>query len=135
MRLQLRTTSACAILFVATRCFALAAPPAGHSSEEHATAARTILATYCGRCHGEDGSGKGGFKTVTNRAQLISQKRIVPGDASRSPLIERISAGEMPPPEEKKRPTAADIATLIRWVKAGAPHWARPAERKFITVH
>src|SRR5262249_44646544 len=106
----------------------------GQRPDELAVAARAVLTTHCRRCHGENGAAEGGFNSVTDRSRLVVRKRIVPGDIGNSKLLQRIIAGEMPPPEEKTRPSAADIATLTKWVKAGAPDWAPATPRKFITV-
>jgi mono/diheme cytochrome c family protein len=111
-----------------------AADPPAQQPDELATAAKLILTTHCHRCHGENGAAEGGFNTVTDRNRLVARKKIVPGDAGKSLLLRRVAAGEMPPDEEKTRPTAEDVATLTRWIKAGAPDWAPAGERRFIPV-
>ncbi|HXG08403.1 MAG TPA: c-type cytochrome domain-containing protein [Gemmataceae bacterium] len=82
---------------------------------------QAILKTNCYRCHGQDGSAKGGFGYVLDRDQLVSRGKIVPGKPDESELFRRIEQGEMPPEGQKPRPGADDMALLRRWINAGAP--------------
>jgi mono/diheme cytochrome c family protein len=109
-------------------------PPAANKPDERALAARAVLATYCYRCHGENGAAEGGFNSATDRDRLVAKKRIIPGNPDKSLVIRRVSEGEMPPPEEKARPTAAEIETLKKWVKAGAADWGQVTTRRFISL-
>src|SRR5439155_25363383 len=47
--------------------------------------------------------------------------KVIPGDAAKSRLFKKVQSGEMPPEDEKPRPTADEIATLKAWIDAGAP--------------
>ena len=85
-----------------------------------AVKAHGLLEQYCHRCHGKDGSLEGGMNYVLDRDKLIARKKIVPGDALHSPLYKRLATGKMPPPDEKPRPSAADVALLKRWIEGGA---------------
>jgi len=76
-----------------------------------AAAAQTVLKKACARCHA-DGQSEGGFGFVLDARQLVERKKVIPGDAARSRLFTKVQAGEMPPEDEKPRPTADDIATL-----------------------
>jgi hypothetical protein len=83
--------------------------------------ARAILKKNCYRCHGENGTAEGAFNYILDRDRLVLRKKIKPGDADKSRLFRRTKDGEMPPEDEKVRPTADDIATLKKWIEAGAP--------------
>ena len=58
---------------------------------------------------------------ATFAKHLIERKKVVPGDAAKSRLFKKVEAGEMPPEDEKPRPTAEEINTLKSWIDAGAP--------------
>lgn len=102
--------------------------------EELAAKAETILRTHCYRCHGEKGTAEGGFNYILEPAKLVAEKKIDPSQSARSFLIQRIAAGEMPPAEEPRRPSAEELAVLKEWVDSGAPAFgaARP-NRQFIS--
>ncbi len=97
---------------------------------------RPILADRCFRCHGPDiGERKRGLRLDTeegSRALLKSGARaIVPGAASQSELIARITSDDfsevMPPPALHRPLSEAEKAILTRWVEQGATyaqHWA-----------
>src|SRR5262245_25021003 len=93
---------------------------------------RPILAAKCFKCHGPDLK-KGGldlqsFATAT-KALRTGSRAIVPGDAKKSTLLERITHSE---PSERMPPkgdplTKAQVATLVAWIDQGAKyeeHWA-----------
>jgi WD40 repeat protein/mono/diheme cytochrome c family protein len=99
-----------------------------------ATAAKAVLDAHCHRCHGESGTAEGGFNIATDRKRLIAAKYVVPGDARGSPLLRRVSTGEMPPSDVTKRPTDAEVATLVKWAQAGAPDWDSALPRRPISL-
>jgi mono/diheme cytochrome c family protein/DNA-binding beta-propeller fold protein YncE len=112
-----------------------AAPADPAADAELAAKARAVLKTHCYRCHGLDGAAEGGFNTAQDRRRLVERNRVVPGSPDRSPLLDRVLKGEMPPEGEKPRPTEDEVATLKKWVEAGAPDWAAaPPPRRFISV-
>lgn len=87
---------------------------------------RPILRAHCFDCHGATEKTKGGLDLRLVRLMLQggdSGPAIVAGKAADSYLLERVRAGEMPPGETKLTP--AEIATLERWIAAGAKT-ARP---------
>ncbi len=110
-----------------------AGEPTALSFNEHI---QPILADNCYSCHGLDaGSRKAELRL--DRFEHATAKRkegspaIIPGKPDESPLVQRIETKEekkiMPPPEAHKTLTAAQIATLRRWVAEGAhyeEHWA-----------
>lgn len=102
--------------------------------EELAVKAEAVLRAHCYRCHGQKGSDEGGFNYVLDPVKLIAEQKIVPGQAAKSTLIERISEGEMPPEGESPRPNTEEMAALKEWVDAGAPAFGTPApNRSFIS--
>ncbi len=107
---------------------ALADPPPGLAAR-----AREVLKTNCYRCHGQDGAVEGGFNYVLDRDKLVASRKVVPGKPDDSPLLRKVVAGKMPPPDQQPRPSAADVALLKQWVEAGAPSAAPAAARTFVT--
>ncbi|HEX5268976.1 MAG TPA: c-type cytochrome domain-containing protein, partial [Gemmataceae bacterium] len=98
-----------------------------------AARARDILKANCYRCHGQDGAVEGGFNYVLDRDKLVAARKVVPGKADESPLLRKVVSGKMPPPDERPRPAAADVALLREWVEGGAPGAASAAARPFIS--
>jgi mono/diheme cytochrome c family protein len=96
-------------------------PPTEANPQTLAKQAGAILQTNCHRCHGQDGVMEGGFNYVLDRQRLVERHKIVPGQPEQSKLLRRVHDGEMPPAEEKQRPSPNDVAVLRRWIEAGAP--------------
>ena len=92
------------------------ATAAGEAEKVHA-----FFEKHCHRCHGKDGSLEGGFGYVMDRDKLIARKKIVPGDARKSPVYVRVAGSKMPPPDVAVRPTAEEIEQLRQWIDGGAP--------------
>jgi hypothetical protein len=92
---------------------------------------RPLLADKCFQCHGPDEASRKGKLRLDVREAAV-KKAIVPGNATKSALIERIQTHDldeiMPPPKSKKEPfKPAQVELLKRWVDEGAPyagHWA-----------
>jgi cytochrome c len=88
---------------------------------------RPILVTNCGKCHLEMNH-KGGLSLMTKESTMKGGRDgvvIVPGDPANSMLIKLIrheGQADDPKPMPPKSPKISDedIATLERWVKAGA---------------
>lgn len=99
-------------------------------NEELAHQVRDKLATFCYRCHGENGAMEGGFNYLMDRDRLIARKKIVPVKPEQSRLLQRILDGEMPPEEEAKRPDVSEIALLRRWIETGAPAFIPSTEQR-----
>ncbi len=57
---------------------------------------------------------------------MVNRNKIVPGNASQSPLFQRVRDGEMPP-VGRKVPSADDVALLRRWIDEGAAGDKAPA--------
>jgi len=104
---------------------------------------RPILADNCFACHGADSAARKADLRLDRRDDAVQSGAIVPGDAAKSTLIERVCSTEptevMPPPKTKKVVTEAQKQLLRRWVAEGAqyqPHWSfiaatRPAVPAF----
>jgi len=87
---------------------------------------RPILKAHCFHCHGEDGEKKADLDVRLARFLLKggeSGPAIVAGKPAESHLLEVLKSGEMP--KEKAKLPDRDIATIERWILAGAPT-ARP---------
>src|SRR5262245_66501919 len=105
-----------------------AAPARAHQAADRlAAAAKTILEKTCARCHA-NGQAEGGFGFVLDVKQLVERKKVIAGDSAKSRLFKKVQSGEMPPEDEKPRPTADEVAALKAWIDAGAPAFpATPA--------
>lgn len=104
-------------LYILATTFSLVCVPSHLRAEEDnpqrlAEKARAILLNACYRCHGEKGAVEGGFNYVLDRGQLVARKRLIPGNPDKSKLIKRIVSGDMPPEQEKPRPSAEDVSVL-----------------------
>ncbi|MGL4554771.1 MAG: DUF1553 domain-containing protein, partial [Gemmataceae bacterium] len=94
---------------------------------------RPILADACFTCHGPDqAKRKGGL-----RLDLHDAAKAVVGTPEDSELLHRIATDNphqvMPPPKATRRLTAAEAATLKRWVAEGGvyePHWSFAAPKR-----
>ncbi|SKA76809.1 Planctomycete cytochrome C [Prosthecobacter debontii] len=93
---------------------------------------RPILSDKCFHCHGFDPKTRKAGLRLDEREAAVTEGHIVPGDAAKSVIIERVLTHDadevMPPPESKLgRLTEREIATLQRWVNEGAKyqkHWS-----------
>jgi len=95
-----------------------------------------LLSDRCFKCHGPDSATReAGLRLDQHDAAIAELESgstaIVPGDAQKSALIERIESTDpdvaMPPADSGKTLSAAEKALLRQWVEAGAkyePHWA-----------
>jgi mono/diheme cytochrome c family protein len=94
---------------------------------------KEIFKTYCYSCHNYRKSDDG--IKILNHDLLVTRRRLVhPGDPDESPLYQRLITEDpgsiMPPPEENRRPTAADIEVVRRWIQLGAPPFPRTPRSK-----
>jgi hypothetical protein len=107
-------------------------PPISYSRD-----IRPIFANSCFTCHGADPGQRKADLRLDVRAVAVKDA-IVPGKASESPLIERVTSTDpdeqMPPPKAKKpRVTPEMAAKLRRWIDEGAKyetHWAYTAPKR-----
>src|SRR5262245_15780212 len=91
--------------------------------------ARAVLTKHCYRCHGENGKAVAGV-FVLQRDRLVARKKLVPGEPAKSRLFASVTDGEMPPAEEKVRPTTEEIAILRKWIADGAKDFAPAAPKR-----
>ena len=96
---------------------------------------RPILSEFCYACHGPDAKARKADLRLDRKEDAFRDRSgsavIVPGKVAESELIARITSDDpdemMPPPKFKKRPTAAQIERLRRWIAEGANwegHWS-----------
>ena len=97
---------------------------------------RPILSDTCYKCHGPDVNELKGELRLDRRESAFGKSEsgaiaVVPGNVSDSELVQRITAQDaselMPPPDSGRKLTAAQIATLTKWVEQGAEwkgHWS-----------
>jgi hypothetical protein len=86
---------------------------------------QTILTTKCLACHSPDK--KKGKLDLSRRSTALaggkSGPAVVPGKPDDSLLLQRLSAGEMPP----QNPLPAEqVAAFKKWIEAGAPYENEP---------
>jgi serine/threonine-protein kinase len=93
---------------------------ADENSARIASAAKAVFEKACSRCHA-GGQSEGGFGFVLDAKKLVEKKKVIAGDAAKSRLFKKVSSGEMPPEDEKPRPTPEEIAAIRAWIDAGAP--------------
>ena len=78
---------------------------------------RPILSDRCFACHGPDEQARKAKLRLDVRAEAI-KKAIVPGDAAKSPLFQRITSQDedelMPPPESKKQRLTPEQIQRVR---------------------
>lgn len=98
---------------------------------------RPILAENCFSCHGPDSASRKADLRLDLRDDAVKARAIVPGNADKSAIIERIFAQEkrqvMPPPKSLKKLSAGQKDMLRRWVASGAEyqsHWSFIAPRR-----
>ena len=95
---------------------------------------RPILKAHCFQCHGDEAQLEGNLDLRLVRLMAQggeSGPAVVAGKASESYLIERVTAGEMPPLGKKL--SAHDIATLRTWIDQGTKT-ARPGPESLTDI-
>jgi hypothetical protein len=96
---------------------------------------RPILSSACYTCHGPDEAAREADLRLDQRAAAIRDlggyAAIVPGDASASAVIERITSDDpdmrMPPAGKGRLLSPAEVDVLRRWIDQEAPyqtHWS-----------
>lgn len=122
------------LLVAATAGLSTSTAGAAEDPRELAAKAQAVFKSHCYRCHGQDGAIEGGLNYVSDLAKLVARKKVVPGNPSASRLFKRLDDGTMPPPEEKPRPSDAEIAAVKEWIAAGAPAGTSAEERASIST-
>ena len=115
--------------------FAAGAALRGEEAVDYTRDIQPILADHCFECHGQDPSSREAELRLDQRtvavAELNGDPAIVPGNAEKSGLIQRIESPDpdlqMPPPGHGHPLTEAERGLLRRWIEEGAEyrdHWA-----------
>lgn len=98
---------------------------------------RPLLGRNCLACHGPDSASREADLRLDTSDGAIGSGVIVPGNASESELIARITSDDpdfvMPPPDSADQLSEEDKHLLARWIDAGATyekHWAFIRPRK-----
>jgi hypothetical protein len=93
------------------------------------TEAAMLLARSCLECHNASDH-KGGLDLTRRQRALAGGKHgkaLIPGDPDRSPLLERVASGEMPPGKRAKL-SRQEQSLLRQWIAGGAAWAADPIE-------
>ena len=101
--------------------FAWQEPPAHAEESPFEQSVAKILIRRCLECHNATDK-KGGLDLTQQKGLLAggdSGKVVVAGKPDRSPLIERVRDGSMPP-KKSDRLSKTEVEALSAWVKAGA---------------
>lgn len=98
-------------------------PPCRADDESLAVEAGKVLRRHCYRCHRGAGSESGYAFDVTDTESLIAESMVVAEDAENSDIYKLMFEGRMPPRNRPQlpRPSAEEIASVKRWIEAGAP--------------
>lgn len=92
-------------------------------SVDFARDVQPILAQHCYACHGPDSATRKADLRLDQRDSAL--QKILPGHSAESELYRRLVSSDpdyrMPPPTEQHQPSLEEIATLKRWIEAGAP--------------
>ncbi|HTK77782.1 MAG TPA: PSD1 and planctomycete cytochrome C domain-containing protein [Gemmataceae bacterium] len=86
-----------------------------------------ILKEKCIACHGEDPKGPRGGLDLRSREKALAggesgEPALVPGDVAKSLMLKAVAReGPKMPPKETDKLTTEQVATLRRWIAAGAP--------------
>ena len=97
-----------------------------------------VLKKYCHRCHGVDRNGNAALD-MDRRDSLLEKSKdedlpyITPGKPAESLIWQRVAEAKDMPPEDEPQPTAEEVATLERWIKADLQFPARP-KRDFVSL-
>ncbi len=89
--------------------------------------ARAVLETHCFKCHSHKAAKASGDLLLDSRAAMLqggdNGPAVVPGDPLKGLLIRSITHEDpkLKMPRKAEKLSAADIAVLTAWVKAGAP--------------
>lgn len=107
----------------------LSAVPTAAQDLDFARDVRPILSEHCYACHGPDSATRKADLRLDQHESALAV--LAPAGGDPAELIARITAhdeGDRMPPADFQKPLGEDqVATLIRWVEAGAPweeHWS-----------
>lgn len=112
-------------------CASLSGSLAGQQKVDFARQVQPILSDRCYHCHGPDAGSRKAELRLDLREVAVRSGAVVPGDPSKSLLVQRILHADpkqrMPPRRTGKELSTAEIETLRRWIAEGAVwgrHWS-----------
>lgn len=121
-RIWIATTVVSCMLWPTHPCIAVEST--SPAADDFNSAIAPLLVRSCLGCH--NGSEASGRLDLTRRETLLAGgdggQAVVPGAADESYLLDRVAAGEMPPPGKAAPLTPEHVAALKAWVSSGA-HW------------
>ena len=83
---------------------------------------RPIFRTHCTHCHGEEEKPKAGLdlrlRRLMDKTLEEGRQALVPGDPSKSEIVQVIRRGEMP--KKGAKVSAAELAIIEKWIAQGA---------------
>ena len=125
-----------AALVTACTSSLLAINAQGQEHSRLAREAKTLLKTHCYRCHGVEKEVPG-FDVLDVEGMKLSRSDepsfVVPGSLNESLIWQRMGVdGDMPPEKVKNRPSEEELATIRRWIEAGAPA-AKEESRTYVS--
>ncbi len=106
----------CSLLLLAPTAAAVGLPPQ-EGADLFRTEVAPILEAHCLSCH-DEGAAKGG---VTFAGDVLPEGIVEPGHPERSLLLELVRGPEPEMPLKAPPLSAGEVATLRRWIEAGAP--------------
>src|SRR5262245_66150959 len=109
MTLPFRTLLSFALAFVMTAGVGSTAE-APISPADHETLVKPFIAQHCAKCHSAEK--QSGDLRLDNLAVDYASPKVM---GQWEEIMNRVSAGEMPPKREP-RPSAADVARLVEWI-------------------
>jgi mono/diheme cytochrome c family protein len=89
-------------------------PPAAAAPADE-TFVHAFLGRHCGECHGEDAEEIKGKFAIDNPWPSMTG---IAGRVAYASIFERLRSGDMPPPDVKQRPDAAEAARVSAWILA-----------------
>ena len=95
-----------------------------------------VLQKYCRECHNADVR-EGRLNLMTSSGLHTggdSGPTVIAGRPRESPLLSRISAGEMPP-EGRPQPAPEDVEVIRRWITDGAHYGMPPEAQRTVDEH
>ena len=119
-QIDIRRAYICGLVLAACMLAVPASAPAQESKIDFAHDVVPILRKHCAACHGGDES-KGAF-SMNTRELILDAAAVQVGSAKDSRLIELVKSADpqmQMPPQGRPRLTAAELATLERWIDGG----------------
>jgi hypothetical protein len=88
-------------------------PPDEQSDRTFREVVGPFIVTYCHGCHGEESP-----KAKLNLTTFTTVGQIATAHQTWQTVLERLEAGEMPPEDARKQPSAKERQAVVEWIKA-----------------